>query len=288
MRRDLRHYICMGLAVTAVLAGVAGCASENKKSSKQDDTEDTTAVKVQESSEPEETTVQYDITQPSDLEESGNIGGIDYELSPANAYGDLDDRGYYVFDDPSDPLPYILVITSGEHSTGGYDIEIVDLQYDGSELTVVVKETSPGPEDIVTEAFTYPCCGVKLSLLPDSVCVKNIAGVEFEELAVSLSDNNIDDGWIACLEDGAGEIIEKTYVYELADGTYKYINVESITASWGSTQWNDTVKGSGIVDTRDDIIKVAEDFGSCGWVLLPGDYSTAYSIEEFVSGTIFG
>ena len=288
MRRIIRRYICLVMAATTVTAGIAGCAAFTGYTSISNNSKEPAPVKVQESSGSEDTQDKYDITQPSALESSGNIGDLKYELANASADGGTAERGYYVFDNQENELPYVILIESGERSTGGYDINIADIQYDGTNLNIIVQETSPGPDDVVTAALTYPCCGIRLSILPDSISIKDMAGNEFQELYVALSEDNIDDGWIACLSDGAGEIVEKTYVYELDDGTYKYINVESVTTSWGSTQWNDTVKGSGTANSRDDVAKVAEEFGSCGWVTLPGDYSTVYSIDEFIEGKIFG
>ena len=62
-----------------------------------------------------------------------------------------------------------------------------------------------------------------------------------------------------------------------------YINVVSTTISWGSPRWRDVVHGSGIVDTRSDIYEVANEFGSCGYVLYPDD-TELHSIYDFING----
>ena len=84
------------------------------------------------------------------------------------------------------------------------------------------------------------------------------------------------------IEDGSGEIMQKTYVYELSDGTYSYTNVTATTTSWGATTWQEVVNGKGKAETRDDVVKAAEDFGSAGFVMYPGD-SAVYTLEEFIA-----
>ncbi len=52
-------------------------------------------------------------------------------------------------------LLYILV-TYGEKPTGGYAVEITGVEEKSDKLVVTVKFTEPGPDDIVTQALTYP------------------------------------------------------------------------------------------------------------------------------------
>ena len=275
--KSITRMTCVAAAAMAVALAFAGCSTDAPKSSKEDE-------------EPEESAIEESEEEPSVAAGSSAAPAmvtLEYNIVPAGSSEGTDDRGYYVFEMPEDDLPYKLVIAAGEFSTGGYDIEITDVMYDGTELTVTVKETSPADTDMVTEAFTYPCCAVELGILPDEITVVSESGQEFECLDVSLDGGEIEDGWLCVLEDGAGEIMRKTYVYENADGTYKYINVESTTTSWGASTWNDVVKGSGTADTRDDVVAAAEDFGSCGFVLLPNDYQTVYTIEEFTAAKAF-
>ncbi len=52
-------------------------------------------------------------------------------------------------------LLYILV-TYGEKPTGGYVVEIEDIEKQGDTLVVTAEFTEPGEDDIVTQALTYP------------------------------------------------------------------------------------------------------------------------------------
>lgn len=50
----------------------------------------------------------------------------------------------------------ILVATLGMRSTGGHMVDFSEVRRDGASLKVVVKVTSPGPDDMVTKALTHP------------------------------------------------------------------------------------------------------------------------------------
>lgn len=62
----------------------------------------------------------------------------------------------------------VLAIFMGEQSTGGYAVEIKDAVEENGKLVVTVLERSPGPDSIVTQAFTNPffVAAVKRSALP--------------------------------------------------------------------------------------------------------------------------
>jgi len=61
------------------------------------------------------------------------------------------EKGYFLFAEDK-----VLVIFMGERSTGGYSISLKDIQAQDDTLVIEVTEKSPGPNDIVTQAFTYP------------------------------------------------------------------------------------------------------------------------------------
>ena len=191
-------------------------------------------------------------------------------------------RGFEVYDSEDKNYPFKMAIWSGPRSTGGYDIEVTSVKYDGETLTVIVRETSPKPEDVVTEAFTYPGCGIEFSILPDSFVVKNEGGAEFELTYMFLEHAEIYDDWCAAFKGGAGESTYNTYVYETRDGRYRYLNVSSVTESWGSTRWKNRIVGNGIVDTKEEILEAAKVFGSDGFYLTPDDQNNPRQVSEFL------
>lgn len=50
----------------------------------------------------------------------------------------------------------VIVIYAGEKPTGGYSVELQSLEVKDKKLIVRSKLNAPGPDDIVTQAFTYP------------------------------------------------------------------------------------------------------------------------------------
>lgn len=50
----------------------------------------------------------------------------------------------------------VIAVFAGQKSNGGYQIEITSIASVGNTLTVTVKQTSPGPNCIVTENITFP------------------------------------------------------------------------------------------------------------------------------------
>ena len=57
----------------------------------------------------------------------------------------------------------------GEKTSGGYSIEVKEVKIKGDSATIYVTEKSPGKEDIVTDALTYPIVQVKFNKFPSSI-----------------------------------------------------------------------------------------------------------------------
>ena len=71
-------------------------------------------------------------------------------------------------------------ITLGLKNTGGYGIDVKTIHIDKKgNVSIVVKEESPGPNDMVTMAFTCPTIEISFSEEPNSITVVNTLGEEF-------------------------------------------------------------------------------------------------------------
>lgn len=57
----------------------------------------------------------------------------------------------------------VIVASMGRRGTGGYQITIDEVTRSGSEIAVVVRETSPGANCFFTQAFTAPVAAVKVA-----------------------------------------------------------------------------------------------------------------------------
>ena len=158
----------------------------------------------------------------------------------------------------------------------------MDYEENDDLVTITVNEASPEGAT-VTDAFTWPTCYIYFSACPKNVKVVNTDGNElnfqggYQEEFVAGKDH------IAVFIAGAGEISQKTYVYKTDDGRYRYVNVTAVTESWGSTKWKETLKGSGVVDTKEEIVEVAKMHNSCGTVMYTGEF-TPIDLSELESG----
>lgn len=290
--------ICCISAAAAVFFTIAGCRAKVPESETAAPVKVTTITVFgngNEKPDPVIATSKPDGSTVSETElsggfpSSGDVGGIKYKLiSSSTSGGEKTDKGYYVFEGSSDGYPYAILVAAGQFNTGGHDIKITDIRYDGSEMTVTVRETEPAPTDVVPQVISYPTCAVELSALPVSIKVVGTNGLEYRCIFMRVEPakdrETLDKGkLIAWFCDGAGEIVQKTHVYELSDGRYRYENIRSTTVSWGATEWTDKVVGMGVVNTREEIVAVAKKFCSCGYVMYPGDGNKPHSPSEFLA-----
>lgn len=90
-------------------------------------------------------------------------------------------RGYYY-----DRQEKVLVVFMGERSTGGYAIALSDIEDRDGTLMVKVREKSPKPGDIVTQAFTYPLLLIQLEKDFTSFVIRDEADKGYDDLADRL------------------------------------------------------------------------------------------------------
>lgn len=105
---------------------------------------------------------------------------VAYEIATGDSYDtQYKERGYYT-NVVNNKRQYI--ICSGERSTGGYGIEITGIDtLDSGKVIITVEETAPAPDEVVTEALTYPNCSITFSYEPPSgVKIQDASGIEYE------------------------------------------------------------------------------------------------------------
>jgi hypothetical protein len=56
-----------------------------------------------------------------------------------------------------------VILNMGEKNTGGYTIGIERVVETDKNIIISVKESSPQPDSMVTQGFTYPFCVVKIN-----------------------------------------------------------------------------------------------------------------------------
>ncbi len=99
---------------------------------------------------------------------------VDFETLSAGYYSQVSEPSHYVIEDqqefqqvwgkieegsPPDinfENHMVVAVFQGEKPTGGFEITIESVIEANGRLQVYVQETAPGPDDMVTQALTYP------------------------------------------------------------------------------------------------------------------------------------
>ena len=166
------------------------------------------------------------------LPNEGSLCGFRYQLGATEEYDSrYKDWGYYCYEHDA-RAPIVFEICSGEHSTGGYKMRVVDLEADDEgNLCVIVEETGPKAGDIVTEAFTYPMTTLLIfeeTKMPSSVTVKTTGGTELPFLGNMPPKSETDE------EDtiGQGEKAWEKVVIAPPEGAFCNISL-CLPKDWG-------------------------------------------------------
>jgi len=57
----------------------------------------------------------------------------------------------------------VIAVFMGEKTTGGFSVAIENVKEENKKLIVKIKETKPGPKDMVTMVITQPFCFAKIN-----------------------------------------------------------------------------------------------------------------------------
>lgn len=106
-----------------------------------------------------------------------NDNSLKYEIT-SETYGTSEKHGYYV---SADKLTYTVCM--GMRSTGGYEIKIINVDVDNNDNVIVsLKEISPEPDAMVTQALTYPSTTITFNKEPKSIIFMNEDGTSYREI----------------------------------------------------------------------------------------------------------
>ena len=265
---------CAAMMAAAVFLG--GCAKEDEKPRRRDKDDtartDTTAG----------TTADPTLHTSFNLSEiKGVVNGYEYTLTKPEEYGPDLDYGWYIRDTEDEKY---VSICHGMEYTGGYFIEVTGIEYDETTDTVVIRVMHTRDPNIVTDAYTHPCCYVKFKKLPGNIKVyaEDDSEVMFggkiiktQEWAVDIP---VDDDYTVIFTGGWSGRVCFTYVYPNADGGYRYINVVRHEADSDEL----FVKGSGTVMDLGYIEWVCQKFGSWQYAMVKGDEDNLIPVDEYM------
>lgn len=120
--------------------------------------------------------------------------------------------------------------------------------------------------------------------IPDKIRIDSTDGGSYEFGGYILDtdvwglDIDIDPDYTAVFEKGS----ELTYVYEMEDGKYRYINASKWNISEQHPDMEEFVKGSGTVDNVSELEDVCKRYRSFDKVRLKGDEVAIINAEDYI------
>lgn len=158
------------LLSTVLILGITACGGEvddqeqalEEDHSSTDDAQDDNNDDVDESideKEEEESSKEEEIVDPNEIQGEYFTGDVEEDETLSNWIESKKyDSGVYQY--PDDEKVYL--IAAGERNTGGYSVHITKENPDGEELNLYYKIQAPGPDEMVTQAITYPYLLIKI------------------------------------------------------------------------------------------------------------------------------
>lgn len=285
MDRKIRKLLVSGMAAATVFTAVAGCSAQNESSETSQTILTPPETAATETDTGDAGLPIANITPiPFDIYNKGNAEMV-WKTSERELEEYYKNRGYYVFSMKNPDYPFLIDISMGEQDTDGYAIEIIDIAYDGSEMIVTVRETAPDDDAEVNDGPHYPGCRLQLSRYPDSLKIVNEDGDEIQ-IRYSNVVNAVGD-WDFYFEKADGNATYRTYVTKAEDGTYRYINVYDVTTyveTKGITmEYIFDEFATGTADTKEELVEIAEKYGSCGNVTYRDDLFNKITPDDFLA-----
>ena len=227
--------------------------------------------------------------EPTTCEDYGQpvVNGYTYDIigNPAKLssqeYEPNFDLGWYIRDVEGEKF---ILISYGMTDNTKQHIEIENIGYDRDDDAVVIYLDLRTYRDFPLNDVTYPSCAVKFDKIPDKVKIRSYDGNTYL-FGGYISDTDawgldvaIDPDYTAVFQSGH----KSTYVYEIEDGKYRYIQVNSSRASHQHPNQRDFVKGSGTVDSIAALKSVCTRFGTFDEVMVKGDEENRIKAEDYI------
>ena len=231
----------------------------------------------------------FDVLSGKIKNEPINVNGYEYILLDRTEYGPDFERGWYIKEEedakyimicagrenPDDPMMYVSYIKYWESGkTENYDKLTLKVDFDESD------------ETDVQEGYKYPCCTLKCNKFPSKVIIttEDETEIPFGGYIADMEDWSLDaaieDNYEAVFTDGGTDREKRTYYYSTEDYGYRYINAV-VTPEAGESKI--LVKGTGYLYYKRDIVDVAKKFGSCRFVMVPGEEDTLTDVNEYIA-----
>lgn len=210
------------------------------------------------------------------------VNGYTYEIPPYQDDGANFDRGWYIRD--VDGEKFVLVCAGEIEFDGIIYIKVTGVTYDPDDNAVVISVEEFRDTSAKISGLYHPSCSVEFDKIPDKIRIDSTDGGSYEFGGYILDtdvwglDIDIDPDYTAVFEKGS----ELTYVYEMEDGKYRYINASKWNISEQHPDMEEFVKGSGIVDNVSELEDVCKRYRSFDKVRLKGDEVAIINAEDYI------
>ena len=106
------------------------------------------------------------------LENNKIITNLEYKvINNLGEYNSIYRKRGYLYNIEDDSVIYTIAM--GEKKSGGYSINVKEVKIEGNYVAIYVSEKSPGKDEIVTDALTYPIVQVKFNQFPSRINILN-------------------------------------------------------------------------------------------------------------------
>ncbi|MDR2108891.1 MAG: protease complex subunit PrcB family protein [Coriobacteriales bacterium] len=124
------------------------------------------------------TTMTYTIVENTSLEAFLNNPEADYYVSDTDT---MSTQGYFAPTDPQSDGQWHYIIAA-TRNTGGYSMQVQDVQISAGEATITIEMVNPEPGSLLTMAFTNPACEIIFSEKPAGISVTDTNLEHYEQI----------------------------------------------------------------------------------------------------------
>ncbi|MBN2558958.1 MAG: protease complex subunit PrcB family protein [Clostridia bacterium] len=225
------------ICATVAIGMLAGC--KNDKMAGQDAPTPTPGASAGPSTEPPQgitvNKIEFKEVEPGDLTE-GQIRQINDFALVGGYYHWVDSNGVYR-----------VFISAGEKPTGGHGIKVISVEDNEGMTNIIVEETSPGEDDIVTQAITYPYVVVEMKGITDRFSITGLDGREFE----LIDENDIELHIVECIYEGQ---IDNNSIEVVADGSYLVFRNPGMTNLVSTLKTGDLIRVVYTISDEDQLM----------------------------------
>lgn len=122
--------------------------------------------------------IEYEVIDSNTLEQSIQFEIEEIKYQKGYTYWEIEDGSYKIF------------IGLGEKPTGGYGIQVKSIQDNGRITVIQVEKTEPDPNDMVTQALTYPYVVIKVNNITNNFIVIDQNDEEYDKIELMPQNNN--------------------------------------------------------------------------------------------------